>query len=87
MVAAGAWSHVAATWDGSPSATGIHVYVDGLEPGYASQADAPGPRVDDSTIDLTISDTTDPSFAGAIDDVRVYDRVLSPSEIAALATQ
>jgi len=87
QVANGRWSHVAATWDGSTSANGIHVYVDGVEPAYASQADAPGLRGDDSAIDFTISRNASPSFTGGVDDVRIYDHVLSPAEVAALATQ
>ena len=78
----GAWHHVAATWD---SATGaMKGYVDGV--------------LDNSGIGATAARTAPPNlrigsiqtgvaggfFKGTLDDVRLYGRVLSDPEIAAL---
>src|SRR5262249_15347221 len=81
------WQHVAATWDGSASATGVHIYINGVEPPYNADQDAAGVRVPDTAaVDLLIGNTAsfDKQFSGAIDDVRVYARVLSQAEIATL---
>ncbi len=82
-----AWTHVFVTYDGSSKAAGVKVYVDG--------------RLQEVTVDFDkLTDSikcTSPlvigrrvNFAapmnGAIDDVRIYKRALTPSEVAAIAT-
>jgi hypothetical protein len=87
VVSPGQWHHVAAVYDGSTPSR--QIYVDGTQEA-ALAADTgtwqtdPGP--------LTIGGESDASpeqeqyFDGRIDDVRVYDRALSASEVAALAS-
>jgi hypothetical protein len=77
----GRWSHLGVTYDG----TAVRLYVNGVE---AASESASGP----------IRRTTDPLwiggnrpygeyFKGVVDEVRVYDRALSPAEVrAAMST-
>jgi RHS repeat-associated protein len=72
------WTHLALTYDGS----NVKLYVNGSE--VASGA-ATGP-IQTTGGDLTIGGTAvfaDQWFAGLIDEVRVYDRALSATEIQA----
>ena len=90
VLEAGVFTHVAATWDGST----MRLYKDGVE--VASQdkggtAVAVDPDVS-AAIGSQPSDAfaSDPShvvkfFDGLIDDVRIYDRALSESELLYLA--
>ena len=73
------WMHLAATYDGST----MHLYVDGVE-----EASLTGPSsITTNDLALTIGAETDGTrlFTGALDDVYLYGRALSPAEIAALA--
>jgi Concanavalin A-like lectin/glucanases superfamily len=83
------WQHVVATWDGSTSGSNIHLYVDGvLVDGGASSGS--GARFDDSGTPLTVGNRAGDlarGFDGGIDEVQVYDRVLSASEIQTLASR
>jgi hypothetical protein len=79
----GQWHAVAGVYDGSS----VRLYVDGAEVG--GPTDATG-----STIDYSLPDDTFEvgnfhacsgfAYTGAIDEVSVYDRALSPAEIAQL---
>ena len=73
------WMHVAATFDG----TTMRMYVNGAE-----EVAVPGPvSIAAHAVDFGIGaegDGTNP-FHGALDEVKVYNRALTPSEIAALA--
>jgi hypothetical protein len=78
----GRWHHVAATYDGSSSADGINLYIDG----YPDEN--PGVYVDNLT--TTIQQTTNLRigsrtgggyFDGIIDEARVYNTELSKSAI------
>lgn len=90
LLTTGTWQHVAVTWDGTSSASGAHIYVNGqVVSSYDGSDDPTGSRVDDSGTALGIggrSSGLNPGdwFDGNIDDVRVYNRVLSAAEIAAL---
>jgi subtilisin-like proprotein convertase family protein len=82
-----AWNHVAATYD---SATGIRcIYVNGVK--VASHANAPV-AVYDSIIPATIgiwmrsSTFNQDFFQGSIDELSLYNRALSDSEIKAIFT-
>jgi hypothetical protein len=73
----GAWSHVAVTYDG----TFLRTYVNGVQVGTAG---ASGPIITSNNPLRIGGDTVWPDefFNGAIDEVRVYNRPLSASEIA-----
>ena len=84
------WSHVAATYDGSKTNAGFKLFVDGVQqttsvlydealyPSYVA--------MEPTSESLKIGRNTDSSaganyFSGSIDEVRVYNRALSVSEI------
>ena len=70
------WAHVAGTYD----ATTISVYVDGEL--AATQKHAGNPA---NVSELVIGELNSIKWKGEIDDLRVYDRLLSQEEIKALA--
>lgn len=72
------WHHLVAVWDTS---SGVQLYVDG-----SLSATATGTTGTISPSTQTIGAPTS-SFQGSIDDVRVYNRKLTSSEIAALYTE
>ena len=80
------WNHIVATWGGSSSQSDIHIYINGVEVSYQSGTDGTGTRVNDSGRSFTIGSGTigSDSFPGKIDDVRIYNRALSPDEIKRL---
>ena len=82
----GVWTHVVATWTGSATATNVQLYVDGVEVSYATTTNASGTRASDAAANLYIGNESGGTraFDGALDDVRVYNRVLSAAEITAI---
>jgi hypothetical protein len=83
------WQHVAVTFNGGTVAsTAIHIYANGTELSHAYDQDGSGAYSTDATANLLIgggySAGNGWNFDGLIDDVRVYNRVLSATEIAAL---
>jgi len=90
VLEAGVWMHVAATWDGAT----MRIYRDGVEVGSMAKggsAVAVDPMVS-AAIGSQPSDAfdTDPShvakfFNGLIDEVRIYNRALSETEVRYLA--
>ena len=82
-VADGLWNHVAATYNG---ATGeAYIYVNGQQDGYLLQNDPVIPI--GSTLRTAIGAIADTASAGVnifdgyIDDIRVYDEILSEAQI------
>ncbi len=71
------WTHLAMTYDGAQ----VTLYLNGVS---AASAPASGP-VAATASPLWIGNNAyaGEAFRGSIDDVRIYDRVLSPAEIAA----
>jgi hypothetical protein len=80
------WHHVAASWDGDRAASHIHLLINGV-PSGGDGIDGVGTVREGSSPTLSIGNrrTLDRGFDGLIDDVRVYNRVLSAVEILALA--
>jgi hypothetical protein len=80
------WHHGFMTYDGSRTAKGIKIYVDGRPQRLRVMLDELN-QTFNSTEPLRIgSRGTGSRFRGAIDDVRIYDRVLSEDEVGWLAT-
>jgi len=84
----GAWHHVAATWDPAEGAnvTDAKLYVDGeLDPIAASAGATINTGTNQSVVvgELFADPDTDP-FDGLIDDVRIYDRSLTASEMQSI---
>ena len=81
------WQHVAATYDGSKTPEGMRIYVDGIDQELAGLLDLVGNRLPQRyPLRIGASGSTKPNFQGSIDDVRIYDRVLEPEEIAVVST-
>jgi len=82
------WQYVTLTWDGSSSVSGVHFYVNGNEVTYATNTSGSGTRVLDDTEDLRIGNNESGArtFDGAIDEVKVYNRALTPEEVRQVAT-
>lgn len=86
VVTLNTWVHVAATWDGTGAGSGIHVYVNGVlaDGDVNAGTGSPGSDVGSASIGNRASDAAR-GFAGSLDEIRVYNRVLSAAEIQALA--
>jgi hypothetical protein len=82
VVQVGAWRHVMGTYDGLR----VRLYVDGVLKAEQSYASSEGVR--SNSVVFTVGDVAPARgwrFRGLMDDLRVYRRVLSDQEIAALA--
>ncbi len=80
----GVWKHVAVT----AAANGKHaIYIDGFPAAEATTVVVPPSELEPMASDswLGKSRFPDPGLNGALDEFTIYDRVLSPAEIAALA--
>jgi hypothetical protein len=80
------WHHVGFTYDGSSSSAGLKLYIDGQEKTTDITYDTLSSTIlNDDKAYLGIRDGlgTD-RFAGQMDDIRIYNKVLSASEIQEL---
>jgi beta-lactam-binding protein with PASTA domain/CubicO group peptidase (beta-lactamase class C family) len=77
LLAADAWQHVAGTYDGAE----FRLYVNGLEVAMVARSGILG--TNDESLTIGNSPLSNRSFDGAIDEVRVWDRALSPAELLA----
>ncbi len=81
----GTWHHVAFTYDGSSSASGITIYIDGEEAGTVVVNNTDPGALADSALRLgQRAGTLLGYFSGGLDDIRIYSRELSATEIQAL---
>ena len=82
----GKWRHIAATYDGSRLASGTKVYVDGVDESVTVVDNLTGDFKNSSA--LAFADGTNWAwYNGAIADVLIHNRCLSPSVIRLLATR
>ncbi|MCE9607193.1 MAG: DUF1553 domain-containing protein [Planctomycetia bacterium] len=80
------WTHVAVTYDGSQKAGGVRLFVNGAPEPLEILSDTLSNPVK-PTVPLLIGARSGKlKFRGAIDDVRIYRRILLPAEIAALGS-
>jgi hypothetical protein len=81
-----AWNHVFVTYDGSSMASGVQMYVNGVRQGTTSAADALRDTIR-TDVPFTVAQRATTSHIDnlQIEDVRIYDRVLSSQEVADLA--
>jgi hypothetical protein len=85
-VPANQWHHVFGTYDGSGKAAGAKCYLNGKLLDMAVSTDTLSGSIVSAKTPLRIGSRTPGKtrFKGRIDDVRLYDRVLSPEEVAAI---
>ncbi len=82
IVPAGVWTHVAGTFDGETGE--LFLYIDGKRAGTGRLP--PGSRIPPAKTSLSIGVRDRSAFLdGRVDEVRLYDRVLSPELVQALA--
>ncbi|WP_339688356.1 DUF1553 domain-containing protein [Gimesia maris] len=84
-IRSGRWQHLLVTYDGSSTAAGVRIFING-EPQATS---APYDRL---TGDITVDEpfrigrrSTSAFYKGALDDLRIYQRAFSPDEARELA--
>ena len=83
------WHHVAATYNGSRTAAGMHIYVDGVEQKFIIELDdmnnAPMLTFTREPFRVGGGGGAENRFKGTLADVRVYNRPLTPAEAALMA--
>lgn len=86
---ANAWVHTVITWDGTTTGANVIFYFNGASAGTTVTTDGVGTQVDDSADSLYIGGDTTTSLwvNGKMDDVRLYNRVLTAQEIKDLYSQ
>ncbi len=83
------WTHWTMTYDDAGDRK-IHIYKNGVEVAYNTQTAAVGTIQIDNDVNLSFGGTPDSgwdAFNGALDDLRIYNRILTSTEIQALAAQ
>jgi hypothetical protein len=88
-VALGAWQHVALTYDNTSAANSPVFYLNGLPVATVVETKPSGTACPDAESTLFIGNADKPTrtFDGIIDDVRIYNRILSASEIQKLVSR
>ena len=79
------WHHVFVTYDGSSKAAGVQLFVNGKKLKTKAVADKLSSSIRTDKPFTIGRRTTSSIFTGAVDDVRVYDRVLSEEDVKQLA--
>lgn len=80
------WYHAAVTWDGSKSASNVHIYINGVEASYKTTTDAVGNVGSDASYNQLIGDYSGSlgCFEGLIDLPMIFNRALKVEEIQQL---
>ncbi|MEZ6130627.1 MAG: DUF1553 domain-containing protein [Planctomycetaceae bacterium] len=81
------WQHVFATYDGSGTAAGVRIYVDGKEQKLRVDTNTLKPDASirsQAALRIGQRNTSAVFDGGAIQDVRIYDRLLSAAEVKTL---
>jgi len=78
----GEWHHVAISYDGSGHPEGVKIYVDGEEGGATVEAKRLTGTIKNEVPFRIGGRSAAVGFKGEVDDIRFYDRVLAPEEIA-----
>lgn len=85
-VKAGDWTHVAVTYDGSRLASGLQVFLNGRRAKLKVNLDDLNQSfATKEPLRLGQGGGADSRFKGAIDEVRIYNRVVSAEDIGAIA--
>ena len=78
------WHHVFVTYDGSGVATGLRVFVDGMQRDLEIEHDQLSSSILTEAL-IDIGGREGEAFSGSLDDIRIYARTLSPDEVDNLA--
>lgn len=79
------WQHFAVTWNGGTTASQVTLYINGVAKSHDIDTDG-ATFTSEASLNMTIGNFADGSdpFNGDLDDVRIYNRVFSATEIRAL---
>ena len=83
------WQHIAVAYDADDTANDPSIYIDGVLQSLNEDESPDGSLRSDASRTLTLgnyANSTNRTFDGLIDDVRIYGRLLSDSEIMDLVT-
>ena len=83
-LAADKWQHVAVVYDGSSKASGVKIFIDGKLVGNKVEQDTLKDSIATQTPFKIGSRSSGGNFNGEVDELRVYNRALSGSEIQRL---
>ena len=83
-VTAGEWYHIGVVFDGSLTSNNLRLYINGNPNRFTTIPPTSIPRNNTSPLKIGANDVYD--FIGSIDEVRIYNRALSLSEIQDLAS-
>lgn len=77
------WHHIAATYDGSESETGLNLYIDGVLDSAVQSESGTYTNMTAGALDVKVGSFSDDSsiFQDKLDDMRVYDKELSQAEV------
>jgi hypothetical protein len=78
---ANTWQHVVVTYDGSAKASGVKIYIDGELSDNKVEADSLKGTIKTSEPFRIGSRSTNGTWKGEVDDLRIYNRALDASEI------
>ena len=84
----GQWYHVVMMFDGTTTTNNLSLYVNGyVDKILSTSAISAVPRYTNANVHVGAYDAADTlGFNGMIDEVRIYNRILTPAEIQALAS-
>lgn len=79
-----AWYHIVVTYDGSSNGSGVTFYADGSEWGSPTIAvdTLSATTVSPEALTIGIQDDASDAFTGNLDEVAIYDKELSSSEVS-----
>lgn len=81
IVSKGAWHHIVYTSDGSNTLAGRHIYVDGFDSTAMRYANGTPGSIDYSGAQFQIANRTSSYYAGSMDEVAVYNKALTPTQV------
>ncbi len=80
------WSHLFVTYDGSAKPEGVKVYINGKPVGTDTEVNALSGTLRSLATAKIGTRTENGLFMGKVDDLAVFQRVLTPAEVAMVAT-
>lgn len=86
----GAWHHIAMTYDGSSTAAGVKIYVDGNLQAVSVVTDALSATIvstDELRLGARKTTGNETYFQGNLDEIAIYNAVLSVSDVTAIYNQ
>ncbi|MHA1288232.1 MAG: LamG domain-containing protein, partial [Candidatus Thorarchaeota archaeon] len=83
------WQHVAMTYDGSESSSGLKLFINGVE--FSTTTDNSGSYAGmtnrDAPVSIGVSSISSYPFGGYIEELKIYDRAITLEEVQTLYTQ